>query len=174
MEEKDLKKFVDSHIKIVKEFIDGENHLKDILEKKISKTKQTFYILNKEWIEKWKKIINYEEIQKIWYEFKNKKDPNIDKKIGNILNDNKIKKDFDNLEEMHLSKFQNLADKNLPRVKFENAKNIFLILNSYSSYIVNILKDRKKIDSNLLQINGQKRALNEFKNLLNHIDDKHI
>ena len=72
--EKQFNKFVEKQINIINEYFEGEEHLNDIINKKANKKRQLFILLDKEWVEKWKENVGYENIKnKCKQYFKDKK-----------------------------------------------------------------------------------------------------
>ena len=62
-----------------------EESLNDIISRKISKSNQNFIILDKEWIEKWKKIIGYETIKEKCKLYNKKNNESIKKEISDFF-----------------------------------------------------------------------------------------
>jgi len=61
--DKELERFLDHQINIISEFFEGEEEFDKKLREKISFANYQINILNKEWIQKWKEIVGYEQIK---------------------------------------------------------------------------------------------------------------
>ena len=136
--DKELLQFLDRQINIISDFFEGEEQFDKNLKEKINKTCQ-INILNKEWIEKWKEIVGYEEIKKNCKKCnnnKNKNNDNLKKELYDFLINNNAKK---KLEELGKMDFQNYKkDSNIENgnnILFNEAINFIPMSALYCSYL---------------------------------------
>ena len=84
--DKELERFLNHQINIISEFYEGE----EMFDKNLKlNTQCQINILNKEWIEKWKEIVGYEEIKEKCKKFNNNQN---NKKLKNEINSIRHKK----------------------------------------------------------------------------------
>jgi hypothetical protein len=144
--DKELLQFLDRQINIISDFFEGEEQFDKNLKEKINTTCQ-INILNKEWIEKWKEIVGYEEIKKNCKKCnnnnnKNKNNDNLKKELYDFLINNNAKK---KLEELGKMDFQNYKkDSNIENgnnILFNEAINFIPMSALYCSYLNKYIED---------------------------------
>ena len=96
--DKELQTFLERQINIINEYSEGE----EVFDKKLREKHNTnianyqIYILNKEWIEKWKEIVGYEKIKEKCKKINNDNhNKNIKKELYDLFNKNNTKKNLE-------------------------------------------------------------------------------
>ena len=146
-EEIKKKKKIESLKKEIKEYVELRSQFKQNI-----KDSDEFYIINKDWLKKWKKYTNYSFLKRGW----NNIDFDEDNNPGKINNDELI---FDT------SKFLKLKDENYLVIK-QNKKNDLKILNEeLFNFFKNIYDGGPKI-----QLHAQKKGWSRYEVDANYLE----
>ena len=107
--------FIIKHIKMIGELYEGEKFLNEkILGNKIQQKKENFVLFDKEWLEKWKTIVDYEILKEKC--IKCKKDEDIKKMINEVRElfiKNNTKQNLEELGKMDGSKLKKDSKKSI-------------------------------------------------------------
>jgi len=168
--DKELEQFLDRQINIISDFFEGEEQFDKNLKEKLNTTCQ-INILNKEWIEKWKQIVGYEEIKKNCRKCNNNKNnDNLKNELYDFLIKNNTKK---KLEELGKMDFQNYKkDSNIENgnnILFNEVINFIPMSALYCSYLNKYIEDIKVSGS---FVKGKCFLYNEFNNKDKNKKDK--
>ena len=142
--DKELERFLNDQINIINDFSEGEEQFDKNLRDKLNTTCQ-INILNKEWIKKWKEIVDYEQIKEKCKKINNNKhNENMINELYDRFNKNNTKKNLEELGKIHFPIIKNGSN-------IENANNILFNENinfiPMSSYYCSYLK--KYIENNI-------------------------
>ena len=138
------KEFFDHQIKLISDFFEGEDEFDKNLKEKHNHTSQ-LNILNKEWIEKWKEIVGYEQIKEKCKKYNDSKNNN---KLKNELYDffikNNTKKKLEELGKMDFQNFKNDANvENGNNILFNETVNFIPIPSYHCAYLKKYIEDIK-------------------------------
>ena len=138
--------FIKKHINMIRDLYEGEKSLNEILNSK-NKKKENFVLFDKDWLEKWKNIIGYENLKEKCAKCKNKEDVN--KKVNEVrdffiqLN---AKQKLDELGKMDSSKLKRTSEKK----QLINEDSDFIpILAIHSAYFSNSINSQITINSEI-------------------------
>ena len=138
--------FIKKHINMIRDLYEGEKSLNEILNSK-NKKKENFVLFDKDWLEKWKNIIGYENLKEKCAKCKTKEDVN--KKVNEVrelfiqLN---TKQKLDELGKMDSSKLKRTSEKK----QLINEDSDFIpILAIHSAYFSNSINSQITINSEI-------------------------
>ena len=151
-EDKNFDKFIEKQINRINEYALWEEDLNNILSKKIKKKGQQFVIVDKEWIEKWKEYVGFEEIKDKCKECVKKKDISLKKEIGEFLSKINAKQKLEDLGQLKCSKIIKKSDNKKINFIFFDEKSNFLPILDFSFTNFN---EEKKIYAKGDFINGK-------------------
>ena len=142
-------KFIDNQIKRINEYALWEEDFNNIISKKIVRKNQQFNIIDKEWIEKWKEYVGYEEIKDKVKAFSKNNNLALKKQIGDFLLKINAKQKLEELGQLECSKIkkENKAKNNL--LFFDESSNFLPILTMSFNYFNE--KDRIYINGDFIK-----------------------
>ena len=118
-------RFIDNQIERINEYALWEEEFNNYILEKKTKKNQQFNILDKEWIEKWKEYVGYEEIKDKVKKFSKYKNANLKKEIGDFLLKINAKQKLEELGRLECSKIK----------KENNGKNNLLFFDESSNFL---------------------------------------
>ena len=156
---KRFEEFVNIQIKRINEYSLWEKCFNNFLTKKITRKNQQFNILDKEWIEKWKEYVGYEQIKDKCNLFCEKESAVLKKEISDFLSNNNSKDKLEKLGQLDCSKIKKeKLNKNINIIRFEEASNFIPIEILYFNYF----DAKEKIYTNGDFMNGKLFINNTF------------
>ena len=135
-------KFVDIQIRRINEYSIWEEIFNNLLSNKVTKKNRQFNIVDKEWIEKWKKYVGFEEIKDKCKKYSEKENQTLRKKISEFLLKINAEQNLEKLGYLDCSKIKR---KNKKLIFFDEESN-FLPIESFN---FNYFKPKET-----LQVNG--------------------
>ena len=137
--------FIDNQIKRINEYALWEEEFNNFFTKKITRKNQQFNILDKEWIEKWKEYVGYEEIKdKVKLFSKNNNSLALKKEISDFLLKINAKKKLEELGPLECSKIKKEGGTKVNLLFFDESSNFLPVL----SLSFNYFKEKEKIYAN--------------------------
>ena len=138
-------RFIENQIKRINEYALWEEEFNNIISKKVAMKNQQFNILDKEWIEKWKEYVGYEEIKEKVKAFSKNNNVALKKEIGDFLLNINAKQKLEELGPLECSKIKKENKvKNIKNIFFDESSNFLPI----SSLSFNYFKEKEKIYAN--------------------------
>ena len=132
---KELERFFDHQINLISDLFEGEEMLDKNLAENLSKTCQ-INILNKEWIEKWKKFVGYEQIKEKCKKINNSTHQGNSKdELYKFFIDNKTKNNLDDLGKMDFSIKEGTNIEKGNSILFKEHINFIPMIGLYCSYL---------------------------------------
>ena len=128
MSDKDFQNFVDNQIKRINEYAKWEEFFNDTLSKKVIRKNKQFNIVDKEWIEKWKEYVGFEEIKEKCKKFSEKENQTMKQEISEFLLKKNAKQKLEELGPLDCSKIKRQNNK---FIFFEETSN-FLPIESFN------------------------------------------
>ena len=128
MSDKDFQNFVDNQIKRINEYAKWEEFFNDTLSKKVIRKNKQFNIVDKEWIEKWKEYVGFEEIKEKCKKFSEKENQTMKQEISEFLLKKNAKQKLEELGPLDCSKIKR---QNKKFIFFEETSN-FLPIESFN------------------------------------------
>ena len=147
-DDKDFTKFVDDQIKRINEYAIWEELFNNKLSNKITKKNRQFNIVDKEWIEKWKEYVGFEEIKDKCKKFSEKENQTLKKEISEFLFKIEAKKKLEELGELDCSKIK----RKVKNITLFDEKSNFLPIESLN---FNYFKPKEAIQVNGDYIKGK-------------------
>jgi hypothetical protein len=105
-------------------------------------------ILNKEWIQKWKEIVGYEQIKEKCKKYNNSKNKILKNEIYNFFYKNNSKEKMKDLYKMNFQNFNNNINlENASNILFNDTINFIPVISNYCNYL-------KKYIENIVVVSG--------------------
>ena len=163
--DKELERFLHHQINIISDFFEGEEFFdKKLRENYITLGELQINILNKEWIQKWKEIVGYEQIKEKCRRCNNSRQ---NEKLKDELYEFFIKNDTKKkLEELGKMSFPNIKTnsniENANNILFNEAVNFIPMLSYHCSYLPKYIEDIILVAGTFVK--GKCFLYNEIKN----------
>ena len=139
--------YVKLYIKRIKDLYESEVFLNEkILNKGVYK-KESFVLFDKDWLEKWKNIVDYETLKLKCKNFDEKKSKDLIEEVRSLIIENNIKEKLEKLGKMDLSSFQRKIGKN--KILINEKSNFIPILSIHSAYFTNSMISQITINSEI-------------------------
>ena len=139
--------YVKLYIKRIKDLYESEIFLNEkILNKGVYK-KESFVLFDKDWLEKWKNIVDYETLKLKCKNFDEKKSKDLIEEVRSLIIENNIKEKLEKLGKMDLSSFQRKIGKN--KILINEKSNFIPILSIHSAYFTNSMISQITINSEI-------------------------
>ena len=139
--------YVKLYIKRIKDLYESEFFLNEkILNKGVYK-KESFVLFDKDWLEKWKNIVDYETLKLKCKNFDEKKSKDLIEEVRSLIIENNIKEKLEKLGKMDLSSFQRKIGKN--KILINEKSNFIPILSIHSAYFTNSMISQITINSEI-------------------------
>ena len=143
--DKELERFLLHQINIISDFFEGEEDFDKKSRENISFTNYQINILNKEWIQKWKEIVGYEQIKEKCKRCNNsRQNEKLKDELYEFLIKNDVKKKFEELGKMSFPNIKTNSNiENANNILFNEAVNFIPISVLYCIYLRKYIEDIK-------------------------------
>ena len=150
IKDKELERFLEDQIRLIREYYELEKMFDEYLGDMLNQPTQ-IYILNKEWIKKWKEIIGYEQIKEKCKKYLNNQyDDNLKNEIYDFLIKNNSKEKMEKLGKMNFSNFNKGKTyiENGNKILFNETMNFIPMPLCFCNYMKNYIKDNIRVIGN--------------------------